>query len=87
MTVLTLNDYIEAIAPIMNAELWGEIMERFEAVQEYNNLSHSASIGALCLMVYPYLDDDAHDIIVATLESIDPNCQTIDDIAENHKTL
>jgi len=87
MTALTLNDYIEAIAPIMNAELWGEIMERFEAVQEYNNLSHSASIGALCLMVYPYLDDDAHDIIVATLESIDPNCQTIDDIAENHKTL
>ena len=84
MTALTLNDYIEAIAPIMNAELWGEIMERFEAVQEYNNLSHSASIGALCLMVYPYLDDDAHDIIVATLESIDPNCQTIDDIAENH---
>ena len=84
MTALTLNDYIQAIAPIMNAELWGEIMERFEAVQEYNNLSHSASIGALCLMVYPYLDDDAHDIIVATLESIDPNCQTIDDIAENH---
>ena len=84
MTALTLNDYIEAIAPIMNAELWGEIMERFEAVQEYNNLSHSASIGALCLMVYPYLDDEAHDIIVATLESIDPNCQTIDDIAENH---
>ena len=87
MTALTLNDNIQAIAPIMDAEQWGEIMERFEAVQEYNNLSHSASIGALCLMVYPYLDDDAHDIIVATLESIDPSCQTIDDIAENHKTL
>ena len=87
MTMLTLSDYIEAIAPIMNADLWGDIMERFEAVQEYNNLSHSASIGALCLMVYPYLDDDAHDIIVATLELIDPSCQTIDDIAENHETL
>jgi len=87
MTALTLNDYIEAIAPIMNAELWGDIMERLEAVQEYNNLSHSASIGALCLMVYPYLDDDAHDIMVATLQSIDPSCQTIDNIAENHKTL
>ena len=87
MTILTLSDYIEAIAPIMNADLWGDIMERFEAVQEYNNLSHSASIGALCLMVHPYLDDDAHDIIVATLELIDPSCQTIDYIAENHKTL
>ena len=87
MTALTLNDYIEAMAPIMNADLWADIMERFEAVQEYNNLSHSASIGALCLMVYPYLDDDAHDIIVATLELIDPSCQTIDDIAENHETL
>ena len=87
MTALTLSDYIEAIAPIMNADLWVDIMERFEAVQEYNNLSHSASIGALCLMVYPYLDDDAHDIIVATLELIDPSCQTIDDIAENHETL
>ena len=87
MTMLTLSDYIEAIAPIMNADLWGDIMERFGAVQEYNNLSHSASIGALCLMVYPYLDDDAHDIIVATLELIDPSCQTIDDIAENHETL
>ena len=87
MTMLTLSDYIEAIAPIMNDELWVDIMERFEAVQEYNKLSHSASIGALCLMVYPYLDDDAHDIIVATLELIDPSCQTIDDIAENHETL
>ena len=87
MTILTLSDYIEAIAPIMDAELWEDIMERFEAVQEYNNLSHSASIGALCLMVYPYLDDDAHDIIVATLELIDPSCQTIDYIAENHETL
>ena len=87
MTALTLNDYIEAIAPIMDADLWGDIMERFEAVQEYNNLSHSASIGVLCLMVYPYLDDDAHDIMVATLQLIDPNCQTIDDIAENHETL
>ena len=87
MTALTLNDYIQAIAPIMNAELWGEIMERFEAVQEYNNLGHSASIGVLCLMVHPYLDDNAHDIMVATLQSIDPSCQTIDDIAENHKTL
>ena len=87
MTALTLNDYIEAIAPIMDADLWGDIMERFEAVQEYNNLSHSASIGVLCLMVYPYLDDDAHDIMVATLQLIDPSCQTIDDIAENHETL
>ena len=87
MTILTLSDYIEAIAPIMDAELWEDIMERFEAVQEYNNLSHSASIGALCLMVYPYLDDDAHDIIVASLELIDPSCRTIDDIAENHETL
>ena len=87
MKALTLSDYIEAIAPIMDADLWGDIMERFEAVQEYNNLSHSASIGALCLMVYPYLDDDAHDIIVATLELIDPSCQTIDDIAENHETM
>ena len=87
MTMLTLSDYIEAIEPIMNDELWGDIMERFEALQEYNNLSHSASIGALCLMVYPYLDDDAHDIIVASLELIDPSCQTIDDIAENHETL
>lgn len=87
MTMLTLSDYIEAIEPIMNDELWGDIMERFEALQEYNNLSHSASIGALCLMVYPYLDDDAHDIIVASLELIDPSCRTIDDIAENHETL
>jgi len=87
MTVLTLSDYIQAIAPIMDAELWGEIMERFEAVQEYNNLGHSASIGALCLMVHPYLDDNAHDIMVATLQSIDPNCQTIDNIAEKHQTL
>ena len=87
MTALTLNDYIQTIEPTIDAIVWGDIMEQLECICEVNQFDEHRAIGVLCLLVYHIIDDNTHDNIMTALQLIEPDCQTIDDIAENHETL
>ena len=81
MTTLTINDYIESIEPHMDASLWGDIMVRLELIRETNNYSDQRSISVLCWLLYPYLDDDAHDAIMDDMGLIEVDNLTLNDMA------